>query len=88
MSFTHEPVISPPRLTPRERDVLAAVLSGATNREIARQFGIKEQAVKNYLTAIYEKVGVTNRVELTVAALKRGLAPEQPGSNPTPSRRR
>jgi DNA-binding NarL/FixJ family response regulator len=65
--------MSAPHLTPRERDVLAAVTSGATNRAIAQQFGIKEQAVKNYLTAIYEKVGVSNRVSLTVAALQHNL---------------
>ena len=71
-----------PPFTPRERDVLTAVLSGATNREIARQFGIKEQAVKNYLTAIYEKVGVTNRVALTVAAIKFDLLGEEPSASP------
>jgi two-component system, NarL family, nitrate/nitrite response regulator NarL len=74
-------------LTPRERDVLAVVLSGATNKEIARQFGIKEQAVKNYLTSIYEKVGVTNRVALTVAALKHDLLGQQPDTIPARQRR-
>jgi DNA-binding NarL/FixJ family response regulator len=72
-----------PTLTPREHDVLAAVVSGATNRQIATQFGIKEQAVKNYLTAIYLKVGVTNRVALTVAALKHDLVGEQLSTRPT-----
>ena len=60
-------------LTPREREVLSAVVNGRTNRQIAEQFGIKEQTVKNYLTAIYSKLGVANRVALTVAALTRNL---------------
>jgi two-component system nitrate/nitrite response regulator NarL len=68
--------MSAPSLTPRERQVLAAVTRGKTNKAIAQQYGIKEQAVKNYLTAIYEKVGVTNRVSLTVAALQNHLIEE------------
>jgi DNA-binding NarL/FixJ family response regulator len=67
-----------PILTPRERDILAAVTRGNTNRAIAHQYGIKEQAVKNYLTAIYQKVGVTNRVALAVVALQRHLVDEKP----------
>jgi len=67
-----------PSLTPRERDILAAVTRGGTNRAIAEQLGIKEQAVKNYLTAIYEKVGVRNRVALTVAALRGHLIEQKP----------
>lgn len=70
--------MSAPSLTPREREILAAVTSGATNRAIAQQYGIKEQAVKNYLTAIYQKVGVSNRVALTVMALQRHLVDEKP----------
>jgi DNA-binding NarL/FixJ family response regulator len=66
-----------PTLTPRERDILAAVTRGSTNRAIAHQYGIKEQAVKNYLTSIYEKVGVTNRVALAVVALQRHLVDEK-----------
>jgi DNA-binding NarL/FixJ family response regulator len=65
--------MSAPSFTPREREILAAVTRGATNKAIAHQYGIKEQAVKNYLTAIYDKVGVSNRVALTVVALQRHL---------------
>ena len=69
--------MSAPSLTPREREILAAVTSGATNKAIAQQYGIKEQAVKNYLTAIYEKVGVSNRVALTVVALRQHLVDDK-----------
>jgi len=40
--------------------------SGATNREIASRLGLREQTVKNRLSAIYGKLGVRNRLELTV----------------------
>jgi len=69
--------MSAPSLTPREREILAAVTSGATNKAIAQQYGIKEQAVKNYLTAIYEKVGVSNRVALAVVALRQHLVDDK-----------
>jgi two-component system nitrate/nitrite response regulator NarL len=70
-------MMSAPSFTPRERDILAGVARGNTNKAIAQQYGIKEQAVKNYLTAIYAKVGVTNRVALAVAALRRHLVDEK-----------
>ena len=40
--------------------------SGLKNREIAKQLGIAEQVVRNYLGIIYDKVGVSNRVELAL----------------------
>jgi DNA-binding NarL/FixJ family response regulator len=57
-------------LTPREMDVVRGVVSGKTNREIADQLGLKLQAVKNVLSAVFEKCRVRNRVELTVVALR------------------
>jgi len=42
------------------------VASGLKNREIAKQLGIAEQVVRNYLGIIYDKVGVSNRVELAL----------------------
>ena len=40
--------------------------SGLKNREIAKQLGIAEQVVRNYLGIIFDKVGVSNRVELAL----------------------
>jgi DNA-binding NarL/FixJ family response regulator len=66
-------------LTPRELQAIAEVAGGATNREIARTLGVTEQTVKNLLTHIYDKVGVSSRVELAIYALHHGLGqpPEQ-----------
>lgn len=51
-------------LTERQRQIVEAVMSGASNREIAARLGISHQTVKNQLTTIYEKLGVTGRVQL------------------------
>ena len=76
-------------LTPRERQVIAMVVAGAANKEIARACSVSEQTVKHHLTRIFDKVGATSRVELAMLALRQGLVdpsnPVQwPGSEPTP----
>jgi DNA-binding NarL/FixJ family response regulator len=60
-------------LTRRELEVIAAVVSGHTNREIAKQFSISEQTVKHHVTRIFDKLGVYNRLELTLFTLHHGL---------------
>jgi two-component system, NarL family, nitrate/nitrite response regulator NarL len=60
-------------LTQQELKVVAAVASGHTNREIARQFSISEQTVKHHITNIFDKLGVYNRLELTLFALHHKL---------------
>lgn len=60
-------------LTPRERDIVAGVAAGRSNREIARRLGIKERTVKNRLTVIYQKLGVKTRLELAVLASVRDV---------------
>jgi DNA-binding NarL/FixJ family response regulator len=54
------------RLTPRELQVLALVAEGGKNKEIASQLGTTEQVIKNYLRNIYDKTGVSDRLELAV----------------------
>ena len=56
-------------LTPREDQVVNLVAEGIGNREIAAQLGIKENTVKKSLLRIYDKLGVSNRVELVLYAL-------------------
>ena len=56
-------------LTPREEQVVNLVAEGIGNREIAGQLGIKENTVKKSLLRIYDKLGVSNRVELVLYAL-------------------
>jgi two-component system, NarL family, nitrate/nitrite response regulator NarL len=53
-------------LTPREMEVVKAVVSGFSNKEIAGQFTISEQTVKHHITSIFDKLGVYNRLELTL----------------------
>jgi len=61
------------RLTSRERDVVGAIASGFTNREIAEKFSISEQTVKHHLRNIFNKTGVSNRLELALFAINHGL---------------
>jgi DNA-binding NarL/FixJ family response regulator len=56
-------------LTEREEQLVAHVAEGIGNREIAAQLGIKENTVKKALLRIYDKLGVSNRVELVLYAL-------------------
>jgi two-component system nitrate/nitrite response regulator NarP len=57
-------------LTPRERTIVALVMRGTRNREIAAELGITEGTVKVYLHALYQKLGIDNRTELAVLALR------------------
>lgn len=60
-------------LTPRERDVVRGIMSGRTNREIAKDLGLTEQAVKNVLSTTYGKCQVRNRLELMLYAVRHDL---------------
>jgi DNA-binding NarL/FixJ family response regulator len=55
-------------LTRRERDVVSAVLDACTNKDIAARYAISEKTVKHHLTHIFEKVGVSSRLELAMFA--------------------
>lgn len=59
-------------LSKREKDVVRAVADGRTNREIGKHLGLTEHTVKNYLFRIFDKLGVSTRVELVVYALACG----------------
>jgi DNA-binding NarL/FixJ family response regulator len=54
------------RLSPREMKVVALLVQGCKNKEIALRLGTKEQVVKNYLRSIYDKTGVSDRLELAL----------------------
>ncbi len=60
-------------LSPRETDVVRMVAAGLRNKEIALRLSISEGTVKSYLHAIYEKLNVHGRVELTLYAQENGL---------------
>lgn len=59
-------------LAQREEEVANQVAEGMSNREIARKLGITEHTVSNYLFRIYDKLGISSRVELVLYVLKQG----------------
>lgn len=61
-------------LTPREREIIQLIGEGLKNKEIGERLFISEITVRNRLTVIYEKLGVTNRQELMIYAYRYGLA--------------
>ncbi len=82
------------RLTPKELRIVALIVQGYKNKEIAKQLGTTEQVIKNYLRNVYDKIGVSDRLELalftihhrilaeaaaaTAAAAGGGTPPQQP----------
>jgi two-component system nitrate/nitrite response regulator NarL len=60
-------------LSPREREILAAIGRGASNKEVAREFDIAESTVKIHVQHLLRKLGVTSRVQLAVIANSNGL---------------
>ena len=61
------------RLTKREKDVLEFLVKGNTNKEMAELMFISEKTVKNHLTSIFKKLGVKDRTQAAVYALKNKL---------------
>ena len=60
-------------LTPREIEIVGAVVSGGSNKDIAQQFSLSEQTVKHHLTSIYDKTGVSSRLELALFSIHHRL---------------
>ena len=60
-------------LTPRELEIVSVIVAGYTNKEAAQKFSISEETVKRHLTNIFDKLGVSNRLELALFALKNSL---------------
>lgn len=61
-------------LSARETDVVRCVAEGLTNREIAQRLTLTEHTVKNYLFRIFDKLGVSSRVEVVLYAFRNGTA--------------
>jgi DNA-binding NarL/FixJ family response regulator len=83
------------RLTPKELKIVALIVQGFKNKEIAGMLGTTEQVVKNYLRNVYDKIGVSDRLELALftihhrilaeaaaasAATMRGMVPTNPST--------
>ena len=60
-------------LTARELEVIGTIVAGYANKDIAQKFGISEQTVKHHLTNIFDKLGVSNRLELALFAVNHHL---------------
>jgi len=62
-------------LTDRQVEIVAAVVAGLTNREIGAKLAISDETVKHHLTQVFNKTGVSTRLELALLATSRGLVP-------------
>jgi DNA-binding NarL/FixJ family response regulator len=62
-------------LTRREREILLLVVEGETNKAIANRLAVGEDTVKHHLTSIFDKTGVSNRLELALFAIYHRLVP-------------
>lgn len=64
------------KLTPREREILAFLVKGASNKEIARALDVAESTVKIHIQGILKKLGFASRVQAAVYAVEQGLVPK------------
>ena len=69
-------VYEPVELTKREREVLGRIALGVNNPAIADELGVATQTVRNYVAAVYDKLGVHSRAEAVVWARERGIVGE------------
>jgi two-component system, NarL family, nitrate/nitrite response regulator NarL len=77
-----------PRLSPKEHAIIHCITQGKRNKEIAFQIGTTEQVIKNYLRKIYDKLGVSDRLELALYCLHHQLTPDGAGTIPLVARQR
>lgn len=64
------------RLTPKELKIVALIVQGFKNKEIATQLGTTEQVIKNYLRNVYDKIGVSDRLELALFTIHHRMLAE------------
>jgi DNA-binding NarL/FixJ family response regulator len=64
------------RLTPKELKIVALIVQGYKNKEIASQLGTTEQVIKNYLRNVYDKIGVSDRLELALFTIHHRILAE------------
>jgi len=66
-----------PRLSPKDLTIISGISRGMRNREIADQVGTTEQVIKNSLRKIYDKLGVSDRLELALYCIQHNLVPKE-----------
>ena len=59
--------------TPREREIISAIVTGNANKEIAAKLSLSEDTVKHHLSHIFAKAGVSNRLELAIWSMNQGF---------------
>ncbi len=64
------------RLTPKEMKIVALIVQGCKNKEIAMRLGTTEQVIKNYLRSVYDKTGVSDRLELALFTIHHRILAE------------
>jgi two-component system, NarL family, response regulator LiaR len=74
---SHSPVPDYERLTRREREVLELIAGGRSNKRIAAELGISEKTVKNHVGHLLEKLGVADRTQAALLAVRQGLIAER-----------
>jgi DNA-binding NarL/FixJ family response regulator len=68
-------------LTERELDVLRLLASGSSNSEIARRLFLSEGTIRNYLSTIFNKLGVADRTQAALIAIQAGITLESSQNN-------
>jgi DNA-binding NarL/FixJ family response regulator len=69
-----------PKLSSKELTIISCITRGMRNKEIASQIGTTEQVVKNYLRKVYDKLGVSDRLELALYCLHHQILKQEPES--------
>lgn len=77
---------SQPRLSPKEMSIITCITQGKRNKEIAFQLGTTEQVIKNYLRKIYDKLGVSDRLELALYCLHNKIIQGEPEEDQVPQK--
>jgi two-component system nitrate/nitrite response regulator NarL len=75
-SLAHGNITRSPKdygLTRRELDIITKIVSGHSNKEVGEEFAISERTVKHHLTNIFDKVGVSSRLQLALFAVNQRL---------------
>ena len=78
------------RLTEKELLIVSCVAQGMKNKDIAREIGTTEQVIKNYLRRVYDKLGVSDRLELALYCVHHRLletAPKMPAGSEGPEQK-
>lgn len=68
------------RFSPRERDILASLAQGESNKEIARRLDLAESTVKIHVQNIFKKLNMTSRVQVALYAVEHGFGPSRSGA--------